>query len=94
MEYLVAQFRSHTLLDDHVTGDLRRFAQIVTSTGRNSVIAIDDLFSDTAAQRPGQDIFEFVDVGIALVLRRQEPRNAAGTTTWDDSDFVHRIAVG
>jgi hypothetical protein len=61
MEDLVTKCWTHTLLDNHIAGDLCGLAQVAAGTGRDAVSAVLDLLGDAATEGTCQDIFEFDD---------------------------------
>ncbi|MNL30784.1 hypothetical protein D3C87_1525420 [compost metagenome] len=93
VEHLVAKFRTHTLFDDHITGNLSGFTKIRSSTSCNAISTVHDLLRNTPTHCTSKDILKLVDVGVACIFWWQEPCYAAGTTAWNDCYLMHRVAV-
>ena len=52
VEDLVAQFRAHALFNYHITSNFSSVAQITASTSSNTIIAVNQLLGNPAAQCP------------------------------------------
>ena len=93
MEYLIAQALAHSLLNHHITGNFSRFSQIRTSSSSNSVIAVNQLLSDSSAHCPSQNILKLVNICVALIFWRQEPCYSTSTAARNDRDLMDWVGI-
>ena len=87
-----AQRVSHTVARHHVTGNMGSSLKVVAGTSGHLVH--EDLFSNTATKQHANLVQHVLAVIAVTVLCGQAHGHTQRTTTRNDGDFVHRVALG
>ena len=89
----VARLFAHTFFDNHLFAKLGDILEVRGSAGRDGFRAENEFFGDTATHSTSKNVFEFVNILIAAVFGREEPGDAAGVPTRNDSNFMDGIGI-
>src|SRR6266496_2759785 len=93
VEYLIAKFCSHSLLDNHITGNFSCLTKVRTRSSCNTIVSVKNFLRNTTTECTSKNILKFIHIGITFIFRRKEPCNTTGTTTRDNCYLVNRVTI-